>query len=68
MVDWLIIIKSRNRDCKSFTIPLPGELFDFIRFLESKVAQQKMETAVMSESAHEKNWLKPEEDEAWKDL
>lgn len=48
--------------------PLPGELLDFIKFLESKVVQQKMETAVMSESTLEKDWLKPEEDEAWKDL
>ncbi len=48
--------------------PLLGELLDFIKFLESKVVQQKMETAVMSESTLEKDWLKPEEDEAWKDL
>lgn len=47
---------------------LLGELLDFIKFLESKVVQQKMETAVMSESTLEKDWLKPEEDEAWKDL
>jgi len=47
---------------------LLGELFDFIKFLESKIIQKKMETAVMSESTLKKDWLKPEEDEAWKDL
>ena len=42
------------------------EILDFIRFL--KVRRAAMETAVMSESSLEKDWLRPEEDEAWRDL
>ena len=44
------------------------EILDFIRFLETKVMEQKMELAITSESLLKKDWLKSEEDEAWKDL
>jgi len=44
------------------------ELLDFIRFLESKVNEEKMETVFLSESSLKKDWLKEEEDEAWRDL
>ena len=44
------------------------ELLDFIRFLETKALEQKMELALASESSLKKDWLKPEEDEAWNDL
>ena len=44
------------------------ELLDFIRFLETKALEEKMETAIVSETSLKKDWLKPEEDEAWQDL
>ena len=44
------------------------EILDFIRFLETKAVEQKMELAIASESSLKKDWLKSEEDEAWKDL
>nr|QNO56066.1 hypothetical protein GIJIEOGM_00007 [Methanosarcinales archaeon ANME-1 ERB7] len=44
------------------------ELLDFIRFLETKAVTQKMELAVASVSSLKKDWLKPEEEEAWKEL
>ena len=44
------------------------EILDFIRFLETKALEQKMELALASETSLKKDWLKPEEDEAWKDL
>jgi len=44
------------------------EILDFIRFLESKALEQKMELALASESSLKKDWLKSEEDETWKDL
>jgi hypothetical protein len=44
------------------------ELLDFIRFLETKAVEQKMELAIASESSLKKDWLKSEEDDAWKDL
>ncbi|HMF32926.1 MAG TPA: DUF2281 domain-containing protein [Candidatus Lokiarchaeia archaeon] len=51
---------------------LPEELLDdvlaYVQFLESKMNRKKNETALLSESALGKDWLRPEEDEAWQDL
>ncbi len=44
------------------------EILDFIHFLETKIVEKKSETAIASESALKKDWLRPEEDDAWKDL
>ena len=44
------------------------EILDYIKFLKEKFIKQKMETAIMSESSLKKDWLRPEEDEAWLDL
>ncbi len=44
------------------------EVLDFIRFLKTKKKQENIDTALMSESSLKKDWLTPEEDEAWKDL
>ncbi len=48
--------------------PLLEEVLDFVRFLKSKRAAEKLETALLSESTLKKDWLRPEEDEAWGDL
>jgi hypothetical protein len=44
------------------------EVYDFVRFLNTRVARDSYATAVVSESALRKDWLRPEEDEAWQDL
>ena len=44
------------------------EILDFIRFLRIKSRKETMETAIASESSLRKEWLRPEEDEAWQDL
>ncbi|MDK2921669.1 MAG: hypothetical protein PWR24_1226 [Desulfonauticus sp.] len=44
------------------------EILDFIRFLETKVLEERIGTAMASETSLKKDWLKPEEDEAWQDL
>ena len=44
------------------------EILDFIRFLEAKAMEGGFGTAIASETSLSKSWLKPEEDEAWKDL
>jgi len=44
------------------------EILDFIRFLETKALEERMGTAIVSETSLKKDWLKPEEDEAWQDL
>lgn len=48
--------------------PLLGEVLDFVNFLKSKIVQEKLENAMMSESSLGKDWLKQEEDEAWQNL
>ena len=48
--------------------PLLGEVLHFVRFLKSQAAQDRLETALLSEPALRKDWLRPEEDEAWHDL
>ena len=45
-----------------------AEILDFIRFLETKSVEERMETAIASETSLKKDWLRPEEDEAWRDL
>ncbi|MFW6157879.1 MAG: DUF2281 domain-containing protein [Planctomycetota bacterium] len=44
------------------------ELHDFIQFLKQKAARQRRALSVMSESSLRRDWLRPEEDEAWRDL
>lgn len=45
-----------------------NEIIDFIRFLKTKVIKERMDIAIASESSLKKDWLKPEEDEAWQNL
>lgn len=44
------------------------EILDFLLFLKSKHQREKLDTCVLSESSLVKDWLTPEEDEAWRDL
>ncbi|MCD6124977.1 DUF2281 domain-containing protein [bacterium] len=44
------------------------EILSFIKKFEKKLLLDKLDTAILSESSLMKDWLKPEEDEAWKDL
>jgi len=44
------------------------EILDFIRFLKTKALEERMGTAIASETSLGKDWLRPEEDEAWQDL
>jgi len=48
--------------------PFLTEVLDFVQFLKAKILREKMDIAIMSESSLSKDWLKPEEDEAWQDL
>jgi hypothetical protein len=43
-------------------------VLSFIQFLNATQAQETMETALLSESALGKDWLLPEEEEAWQHL
>lgn len=64
-------------EMQSIPEPLLHEILDFIQFLKQKhlINQPKditetnnLETAILSESSLKKDWLKPEEEEAWQDL
>ncbi|MBI4288211.1 MAG: DUF2281 domain-containing protein [Chloroflexi bacterium] len=48
--------------------PLLEEVISFIRFLKDKQIREKLAITVLSESSLKKDWLRPEEDEAWQDL
>ena len=48
--------------------PLLSELLDFVHFLKEKAVRDKLDVAIMSETSLSKDWLKPEEDEAWQNL
>ena len=48
--------------------PFLAEVLDFVQFLKGKIAREKLEVATMSETSLGKDWLKPEEDEAWQGL
>ena len=55
-------------EIKKVSEPMLEEVLDFIRFLETKSLRKASETAILSESSLAKDWLKPEEDEAWRGL
>jgi len=59
------IIKS---EVEKFPEPLLDEVLDFVHFLKGKIISGKMATAFASESSLTKDWLRPEEDEAWQNL
>ena len=48
--------------------PFLDEVLDFIKFLKTKLIKERMNIAIASESSLKKDWLKPEEDEAWQNL
>lgn len=48
--------------------PLLDEVLDFIHFLKTKIIKEGLDTAIASELSLKKDWLKPEEDEAWQSL
>ena len=48
--------------------PLLSEVLDFVHFLKAKTLRERLDTAIISESSLGKDWLDPEEDEAWQSL
>ena len=61
-------LKEKDIIAKLKELPLSyrQEILDFIDYLHLKM--RKKETLYLSEKALSKEWLLPEEDEAWKDL
>lgn len=48
--------------------PFLEEILDFVRFLKTKATAEILEPSILSESSLKKDWLKPEENEAWQNL
>jgi hypothetical protein len=44
------------------------EVLDFLQFLKAKYLEENTQISILRESSLAKDWLKPEEDEAWQDL
>lgn len=44
------------------------DVLSFLQSLKAQYLQTALETCLLSESALAKDWLTPEEDEAWQDL
>lgn len=57
-----------HREIEVFPESYLEEVLDFIHFLKGKAMKKRMETAILSESVLARDWLSPEEDEAWKNL
>jgi hypothetical protein len=56
------------KEIEAFPEPYLNEILDYIQFLKEKSSKNKMETAILSETVLSREWLSPEEDEAWNDL
>ena len=56
------------RELDKIPEPLLDEVLHFVRSLQFKAISERAGTAIASESSLAKDWLKPEEDEAWQDL
>jgi hypothetical protein len=48
--------------------PLLREVLDFVRFLKTKLAQERFAAAAASEPTLSRDWDRPEEDQAWSGL
>ncbi len=45
-----------------------AEALDFLRFLTARARTERLETALASEAVLAREWLSPEEDQAWENL
>ena len=56
------------KEIEEVSEPILDEVIDFIQFLKTKTMQENLSITIASESALRKDWLRPEEDEAWRGL
>ncbi len=56
------------RELEDLTPTSLQQVLDFVQFLKTRASRERLETALLSESSLQKDWLKPEEDEAWQSL
>ena len=56
------------KEIEDISEELLKETLDYVRYLKYKQKNEILKTALISESSIKKDWLQPEEDEAWKNL
>ena len=56
------------REIEQVPEPFLDEVLDFVHFLKTKIIKEKLDIIIVSESSLKKDWLRPEEDEAWRTL
>ena len=56
------------KELEHFPEPLLEEVISLIRVIKDKQKREKLSISILSESSLAKDWLRPEEDEAWKEL
>ena len=56
------------KEIEEMSEPILDEVIDFVQFLKTKTVQEILSITIASESALRKDWLRPEEDEAWQGL
>lgn len=61
-------VEALIQEVQSIPEPMLDEVLDFVRFLKRKQAPKISATALASEEVLKRDWLTPEEDEAWQDL
>jgi len=44
------------------------EVLDFVHFMKARILRSRLEISIASESSLKTDWLRPEEDAAWRDL
>lgn len=56
------------REIEQVPEPFLDEVLDFVHFLKTKILRERLDITIVSESSLKKDWLRPEEDEAWRSL
>jgi len=56
------------KEIEEVSEPILDEVIDFIQFLKTKTIQENLSITIASESTLRRDWLRPEEDEAWQGL
>ena len=57
-----------HKEIDSLPDEYAGEILDILNYVKRKYANENMEVTLLSETSLRKDWLSPEEDEAWQDL
>lgn len=60
--------KQLIKEIEQIPEPLLEEVYDFVGYLKTRDSRKRMQTPLASEASLKKDWLRAEEDAAWRDL